>query len=86
MQEAGSLPPPDKPRILCQLDWGGKVAALRIPEKKQGPPSRRLLKGLQHVSGAEGSSHPELRLSTFHPSKESLQEKPSCPLQDTLRK
>lgn len=56
-----TLPLPDKPPILFQLDRGGKVAALRIAEKKQGPPSRILPKGLQHGVWGRGELLPRAR-------------------------
>lgn len=49
------------PQIWFQLDRGGKVAALRISEKRQGPLSRILLKVLQHGVWGRGELPPQAR-------------------------
>lgn len=57
-----ALPTPDKLPILFQLDRGCKVAALRIQRKSKGLGPGYSSRVCNMVSGAEGSSHPELEL------------------------
>lgn len=62
MGVAGAPPTPDKLPILFQLDQGCKVAALRIRRKSKGLGPGYSSRVCNMVSGAEGSSHPELGL------------------------
>jgi hypothetical protein len=54
-------------QIQFQLDRGCKVAALRIPEKKQEPCPEHPLRAYNTVSGAERNSHPKLGLKDLPP-------------------